>query len=408
MVRGISENVEEGTNHGFDQVIGRRGTHSLKWDGMGHFFNNTEAVPMWVADMDFKASEAITKALVERVSHGIYGYVEIPDSFYLKAIQWTEGRYGHRMSKEELVFSSGVVPSLAYIMSELTGPEDKIIIQPPVYGPFTNVPKHFDRELVRNPLIETADGYEIDFEGFESIASDPKTKWFILCNPHNPVGRVWKRAELERLADICMRHGIRVVSDEIWRDLVFKGVKHIPFASLSPEVEKITITLFSATKTFNLAGIQASYAHLPIEEDRVKFLGAMQRIDNTRPNAFAVTAFEAAFDEGGPWLEGLLEYVDGNMQTIADFICERMPQVGFRKPEATYLAWLDMRNLGCSQELLLKTLEVSGVALNDGFWFGRQGIGFVRLNAACPRTILLEGLEAIYKAVVKLSGHQEG
>lgn len=379
----------------FDQIKERRGTNALKWDGMHHYFENGESIPLWVADMDFETAPVIKKALEDRVSHGIFGYVEIPPSFYQKAAHWGTKRYGYTYNWEEMIFSAGVVPSIAYIMSDLVGADDKIIIQPPVYGPFTAIPTNFNRQLVKNPLIETNGYYTVDFEKLEAIAKEPDVRWLILCNPHNPVGRVWKKNELERIAEICIANGVRVISDEIWRDLVYEGHTHIPFASISKEAADLTFTLFSATKTFNLAGVQASYVHMPREEDRVTFKNAMQRMDFTRPNAFACEAFEAAFDSGEPWLEELMVYLSENMDCIEEWVNKKMPGVKFYKPEATYLAWLDFRDLNLKQEELMSRLNEAGVALNDGFWFGKQGIGFTRLNAACPRSVLESALECI-------------
>lgn len=377
----------------FDQVIERRGTNALKWDGMKHFYASTDAIPLWVADMDFETAPVIRKALENRALHGIYGYVDVPDTFFQKASDWGTRRYGHTFNPKELIFTHGVVPSIALIMKEMVADGDKIIIQPPVYGPFASVPINYQRQLVENPLIEVDGYYSIDFDGFEALAKLPDVKWFILCNPHNPVGRVWKQDELAKLAAICVTHNLRIISDEIWRDLVYAGHRHTPFASISPEVADLTITMFSATKSFNLAGLQASYVHITRSEDRERFMAALRRTDLTLPNAFAVDAVEAAFDGGEPWLIEVLDYIEGNMVFLEDWFKDKMPQVKFHKPEATYLAWIDFRGLNLSQSELMKRLLDAGIALNDGAWFGKAGTGFARLNAACPRSILVEALK---------------
>lgn len=386
----------------FDQIIERRGTNALKWDGMKHFYASTEAIPLWVADMDFETAPVIRKALERRVAHGIYGYVDVPETFFQKASDWGTRRYGHTFDPKELIFTHGVVPSIALIMKEMVAEGEKVIIQPPVYGPFSSVPTNYQRQLMENPLIEVEGRYTIDFDGFEALAKQPDVKWFILCNPHNPVGRVWTCEELTRLASICVAHNLHVISDEIWRDLIYSGHQHIPFASISPEVAELTITMFSATKTFNIAGLQASYVHMSKNDDREKFMTALRRTDLTLPNAFAIDAVEAAFDGGEPWLIELLDYLEGNMALLEEWFKEKMPQVKFHKPEATYLAWIDFRGLNLSQSELMKRLLDAGIALNDGAWFGKQGTGFARLNAACPRPILVEALKRIENVVLLL------
>lgn len=384
----------------FDKIIERRGTRCMKWDELDTYYGETDVLPLWVADMDFETAPEIVEALHRRIDHKIFGYVHSSNDLNQEAVNWTLRRYGHEVDPSQLAFSPGVIPSMSLLIRDFVSSEEMILIQPPVYGSFARSIVNNGRTLLTSPLKELDGEYSIDFDDFELKASNPRLKWFILCNPHNPVGRVWTRPELERLSKICLKHELRVISDEIWRDLVFKGHRHIPFASLSKQVEDITITLFSTTKTFNLGGIQASFAHIPRQEELERFRAALNLVDSNRYSPFSLTATEAAFTQGEPWLDALVQYLQGNMDYISNFIYERLHGVRFVKPEATYLAWLDFRELGLDQNELMGLLQAKGrLALNDGFWFGREGLGFARMNAACPRSTLEYAMGRIEKAL---------
>lgn len=279
------------------------------------------------------------------------------------------------------------------------------MIQTPIYYPFYTVIDKNNRTLVINPLIEKDGNYTIDFDDFEEKAKDIDLKWFILCNPHNPIGRVWTKEELEKLAKICLENNVRIIADEIWRDLVYKYYKHIPFASLSKEIEDITITCFSATKTFNLAGLQASFVSFSRESELNKFGYELGLLDIKRNNPFSLVAIESAFDFGEPWLNALMKYLDSNLDFLVEYIENNIPNVKVQRPQGTYLVWLDFRSLKLDKYELSNLLQNKGkIALDDGYWFGENGCGFARMNIACPRYILEDGLLRIKKAVDSING----
>lgn len=384
----------------FDKKVNRKNSNSVKWDEIGSKFISDELLPMWVADMDFETAPEILEAMRKKLDEKIFGYVYRPATYYKSAVQWTFRRHNYNMSTETLTHSPGVVPSLSLILRLFTSENDKVIIQTPVYYPFANVIRTNNRTLVTNKLKEEAGKYSINFEDFEKKCEDPEVKWFILSNPHNPVGRVWTREELEKLADICLRNNVRVIADEIWRDLVYKNHKFTHFASISKEVEDITITCFAASKTFNIAGLQASFISFPRKEELMKFEHELGVLDITRNNPFSIVATEAAFNKGEPWLEELLNYLEGNLDYLVDYMRINVPKVKVIKPEGTYLAWLDFRDLKLTNEELSKLLQEQGkIALDDGFWFGEDGGGFARMNIACPKYILEDGLKRIKTAV---------
>lgn len=390
-------------SYDFDKHVERRGTQTMKWDELDTYFGDSDLLPLWVADMDFETAPEIVEALHKRIEHRIFGYVHSSKDTNNEAVKWTLRRYGQQVNPDQLAFSPGVIPSISLLVRDFIALDEMILIQPPVYGSFSRTIVNNGRTPLLSPLHEVDGYYTIDFEDFEAKASHPRLKWFILCNPHNPVGRVWSRPELERLAEICIKHQVRVISDEIWRDLAFENHPHIPFASLSKQVEDITITLFSTTKTFNLGGIQASFAHLPRLEEHERFKAALNLVDSSRYSPFSLTATKAAFEQGEPWLEALKVYLKSNIDYVSDFIASRLPGVRFAKPEATYLAWLDFRKLHLDQSELMGRLQSKGrLALNDGAWFGDPGIGFIRLNLACPRSTLEDAMNRIVKSVEEM------
>lgn len=387
--------------YNFNEKIDRGNNHSAKWEEMGNKFISNDLWPMWIADMDLKTAPVIIDAMREKLEQGIFGYVYRPASYYQSAADWIERRFDYKIDPKTLINSPGVVPTLLILVRLMTKADEKVLIQSPVYYPFSAVVKENERELVVNELVKDETGYyTIDFEDFEKKVSDEKVTLFIMCSPHNPVGRVWKREELQKMSELCLKYNVRVIADEIWRDIIMPGHKHIPAASLSKEIEHNTITCFSPTKTFNIAGLQASFATLPREEEWKMLDEELGRLDVKRNSPFSLVGFEAAYTKGEEWLEELLIHLDGNMDYVVNFVKERIPEVKVRKSEGTYLMWLDFSGLGMTKEELSMFMQKEAkIALDDGFWFGENGAGFERMNIACPRYMVEEGMNRIENAV---------
>ena len=390
--------------YNFNERIDRSENHSAKWAEMGMKFGRNDLTPMWVADMDIKTAPEILEAMRNKLEQEIFGYVYRPDSYYESAANWLKKRFGYEISPATLIHSPGVVPSMSILVKMLTKETDKILIQSPVYPPFASSVKDSGRTLVENNLVKDENGYyTVDFEDLEKKLSCEDVTLFILCNPHNPVGRVWKKDELEKMGELCRKYNVRILADEIWRDLIMPGHKHIPMASLSKEIEDITITLFSPTKSFNLAGLQASFVTFPRAEERKEFDDILGKMDVKRNNPFSLVAFEAAYEKCENWLEQLIEHIDGNMQYVIDFINEKLPMIKTAKPEGTYLMWLDFNGVGIPQDKIQDFLiNEAKVAMNDGATFGENGKGFFRMNVACPRYMVEEAMEKIEKAIRNL------
>lgn len=390
--------------YNFNERIDRSENHSAKWTEMGMKFGRNDLTPMWVADMDIKTAPEILEAMRNKLEQEIFGYVYRPDSYYESAANWLKKRFGYEISPATLIHSPGVVPSMSILVKMLTKETDKILIQSPVYPPFASSVKDNGRTLVENNLVKDENGYyTVDFEDLEKKLSCEDVTLFILCNPHNPVGRVWKKDELEKMGELCRKYNVRILADEIWRDLIMPGHKHIPMASLSKEIEDITITLFSPTKSFNLAGLQASFVTFPRAEERKEFDDILGKMDVKRNNPFSLVAFEAAYEKCENWLEQLIEHIDGNMQYVIDFINEKLPMIKTAKPEGTYLMWLDFNGVGIPQDKIQDFLiNEAKVAMNDGATFGENGKGFFRMNVACPRYMVEEAMEKIEKAIRNL------
>ena len=385
-------------NYDFDKRIDRKENNAVKWEKC----TETKMLPMWVADMDFETAPEILEAMRKKLDQKIFGYTSRPDSYFESAVKWTEEIHGFNMEVCKLAHSPGVVPSLSMLIRLLTDPGDKVIVQAPVYPPFFRVVEKNNRKLLINNLIEEDGIYKIDFQDFEKKAKDEKTKFFILCNPHNPVGRVWRREELERLADICIRNNVRILSDDIWRDIVHKGNKYIPISSLSKEAEDITITCFSATKTFNIAGLQGSFVYFPRQEEQTKFNNELEILGIRESTPFNLVAIETAFREGKNWYAALLDYLEKNINFTEEYIKKNLPEVTFQKPEGTYLLWLDFRKLDITKNQLEELIKTkAGVVLNSGYSFSEDCGLFQRINIACPRYLLEEGLERLTKIVKK-------
>ncbi|AGE64742.1 cystathionine beta-lyase [Bacillus subtilis XF-1] len=384
----------------FDKREERLGTQSVKWDKTGDLFGVTDALPMWVADMDFRAPEAITEALKERLDHGIFGYTT-PDQKTKDAVcGWMQNRHGWKVNPESITFSPGVVTALSMAVQAFTEPGDQVVVQPPVYTPFYHMGEKNGRHILHNPLLEKDGAYAMDFEDLETKLSDPSVTLFILCNPHNPSGRSWSREDLWKLGELCLEHGVTVVSDEIHSDLMLYGHKHTPFASLSDDFADISVTCAAPSKTFNIAGLQASAIIIPDRLKRAKFSASLQRNGLGGLNAFAVTAIEAAYSKGGPWLDELISYIEKNMNEAEAFLSTELPKVKMMKPDASYLIWLDFSAYGLSDaELQQRMLKKGKVILEPGTKYGPGGEGFMRLNAGCSLATLQDGLRRIKAAL---------
>lgn len=386
----------------FDEIIDRKNTDSLKWDYCKQRFGRADVLPMWVADMDFKSPAPITDAIMRRAEHGIFGYTEVSERLLHAFTDWVRRRHNWLIDNRWIVHSPGVVTSVITAILAFTKPGDRVLIQTPVYYPFYSSARDNDRELAINPLRNSDGHYEIDFADLEKKLAD-NVKLMIFCSPHNPIGRVWRLDELEEVLRLCRKYDVIVVSDEIHSDLVYKGHKHIPIASLSEEASKSCITLMSPTKTFNIAGLSVSAAVIPDTGLRQRFISTLNKNGANMPNIFGFAAAEAAYTQCENWLEELLKYLEGNLEMLVEYFSNYIPQIKVIRPEATYLAWLDCNELPVAAEKLKEffTYE-AGVVLNEGTIFGKEGYGFQRINFACPRPLLTEGLERIRKAVANI------
>ena len=384
--------------YNFDEIIDRSGNRSAKYDERVRKFGTADVIPLWVADMDFRTAQPIIDACRAKAEEGIWGYTTRPDSYFEAVQQWEQRRKGWTPDTALMSWSLGVVPALSSIVKLFSKDGDKILIQTPVYSEFYDVAETWGREVVENRLAEKDGKWSIDFDDFAEKVK--QCRIFLLCNPQNPVGRVWEPEELRKMAELCLESGTLIVSDEIHSDLIFHGKRHTPMASLSPEIAAGTITCVSATKTFNLAGLQASTTIFPNREMKRAFEEFWCRMDISRNNAFSSVAMEAAYREGEEWLEQLLSYISGNFDYIRDFCAENIPQIKPNLPDATYLMWLDCRSLGMTNEELRDFfIHKAGLGLNEGHTFGRSLSGFMRLNAACPRAVLEKAMNQLKKAV---------
>ncbi len=389
----------------FDKVIDRTNHHSAKWDELEVTFGAKDVLPMWVADMDLMSPKPVIEAIKKAAEHGIYGYTSRPSSYYEAIINWMKKRHNWKVKKDWLVYSPGVLPALSIIVRTFTQPCDKVIVQPPVYYPFFRVIEENSRCVVNNPLKFENEQYVMDLRDLERKIDDPRVKILILCSPHNPVGRVWKEEELIELGEICLKNNITLVSDEIHADILYKGYKHTPFASISEEFAQNSITCTGPSKTFNLAGLQTSTIIIPNEKYYKIYNSVLNSLSLNENNVFGLVALEAAYRYGEEWLTQLLDYLNENVKFLIEYLEERIPKIKLIKPEGTYLAWLDCRQLGLdAMSLSSFMIKNAKVALDDGYWFGSGGEGFERMNIACPRSILKEGLNRIEKALNKNLG----
>lgn len=387
--------------YNFDEIVDREHTVSLKYDLRAEIFRNPDVIPMWVADMDFRTPDFIMNALRERLDHEILGYTYMPASFNQAVVKWLLRHYRWKVDPSWICFSPGVVPALNLLVMAFTEPGDKIIVQPPVYFPFFSAIMNHGRVLVNNPLCLEKDSYSMDFSDLESKI-DNKTKMLFLCSPHNPTGNVWPRDVLEKLGEICLKNNIIIVSDEIHADLVFEPWQHIPTASISEAMANITITCMSPSKTFNLAGLSTAYLVIKDPGLRKKYNEILDRIHVGAGNIFGYIALEAAYKSGDAWLNQLLNYLKGNVAFLNEFIQKNIPQIGVIQPQATYLVWLNFRDLGLDHEKLKETIiHEAGIGLSDGLLFGEEGWGFQRINIGCSRKLLYEALLKLRKSITK-------
>ena len=378
----------------FDEIIDRKNTSCLKYDFAAERGYPADILPFWVADMDFRAPASVITALKERADHGVFGYTQVKDDYFTVLQNWFQTRHNWTIERRDLIVTPGVVFAVAAAIRTFTNPNDSVLIQPPVYYPFANMIRQNDRTLIDNPLHLRNGHYEIDFEDFEQKIIAHKIKLFILCSPHNPVGRVWTRAELEQLAAICLRHNIIVVADEIHEEFVRPGFRHIPFASLSEETAAITLTCTSPSKTFNLAGLQISNIFIRNEELRRRFKEELSRTGYDEPNTLGLAGAKAAYEHGVAWHTQLLAYLEENHVRAKEFIAAHLPKVKLIEPEGTYLLWLDFSAYGLTDEALNeKIIRDAHLWLDDGPIFGAGGSGFQRINIACPWATLEQGLK---------------
>lgn len=384
----------------FDSVISRHNTNSLKYDDMQASFGESDLLPLWVADMDFKAPTPVLEAIAKRLDHGIFGYTSRPESYFEAITTWYEREHGLSIEKTHILHAPTVVASLSTLIRVLTEKGDGVLIQPPVYYPFKNIIEANERQVIENPLRYEAGRYYIDLEDLELKIKKTGSKLLILCNPHNPVGRVWSREELSALSQLCEKYAVQVISDEIHCDFALFGHVFTAFASLNDYTKANTITCLSTSKTFNLAGLQASFVVIPDHSIREKTAHALYFQDIARNNCFSLVATEAALREGKPWLTELKAYLESNIEYLIDYSQNYLPGFSVHKPEGTYLVWIDVSLWGLiSNEAVDQFfIKEAKVAVDAGYWFGPTGKGFIRLNVACPLTTIKKALLRIENA----------
>lgn len=378
----------------FDKMTERSGTNSYKWDIA------SGELPMWVADMDFETSSAVITAMQKRLDHHIFGYTSVPDGYYEAVAQWWANRHQFKVQKDWIMFCTGVVPAISSIVRKMTKMDEKVLVMAPVYNIFYNSILNNQREPIVSNLLYQNGEYAIDWEDLEVKLADPDTTLMIFCNPHNPIGKVWDRAILERIGQLCIKHHVLIVSDEIHCDLTHPGFKYVPFAAVSEEIANNSITCVAPTKTFNLAGIQTSSIIIPNPEIRALVRRGINTDEVAEPNVFAVEAAIAAFTEGEPWLEALLSYLMKNKKILEQFIQRELPELQVISSEATYLAWIDCSSITQDTEDLCEFIrKATGLYVSEGGIFGGNGDHFIRVNYACPAVRLEEGLQRLKRGI---------
>lgn len=387
--------------YNFDEQIDRRGTDAEKLDGMKEIWGRTDLIPLWVADMDFATPPFVVDAIRRRCDCPVLGYTAKPDSYYQAIIRWVDSRYGLPLAKNQIHYVPGIVPGLGMALNAFTSPGDKVLIMPPVYHPFAWLVTRNRRELVTCPLILENGHYRMNLDLFRQLAKDVKV--CILCNPHNPGGVVWTREELETVAEVCVENDVLVFSDEIHADLTLPPYKHVPFALISEEARNRSVTFMAPSKAFNMPGLAASHVLIYNKELLHRFHAYLEAGELDMGHVFAFRAVEAAYSHGTDWLDQCIAYIQGNIDYVDTYLKERMPRIKAMRPMASYLIWLDCRDLGLSQkELNAFFVDKAGLALNDGEMFGKEGIGFMRMNVGCPRAVVeraMKQLEAAYKGL---------
>lgn len=381
-------------SYDFDTPVNRRNTYSLKWDV------KENELPMWVADMDFQTAPEVREAIQKRAAHGVFGYSIVPEEWYQAYIQWWESRHGFRMDAEWLIFCTGVVPAISSIVRKLTTPAEKVLVLTPVYNIFFNSILNNGRQVLESRLQYDGESYSIDYADLEAKLADPQTSMLIFCNPHNPVGKIWQAEELRKVGELCRKHHVVVVSDEIHCDLTEPGLGYVPFASVSEDCRDNSITCIAPTKAFNLAGMQTAAVCVPDPVLRHKVWRGLNTDEVAEPNAFAIQAAVAAFTRGGAWLDELRCYLHENKVWTTQYIQKEIPQLKVVASQATYLMWLDCSRLTDSSEELADVIrESTGLYLSEGGQYGGDGTHFLRLNVACPRSVLEDGLNRLKKGV---------
>jgi len=385
--------------YNFDEIIDRRNTGAIKLERCKALYGSDDVLPLWVADMDFRTPDFIFEAIRERCEHPILGYSMPPKEFYPSLMNWIKEHHQWELKRTWIGFLPGIVPGLSFAVQSLTVPGDEVIVQPPVYYPFFHVVKNNNRVVINNPLKETNGRYEMDFDDLKSKITS-KTRMLILCNPHNPGGRVWKNETLKQLADICTKHNIIVVSDEIHADMVLGDHKHIPFASISESAAQISLTFMAPSKTFNMPGLISSSYIIPNEELRKQFVDFLEASELIGGNIFAYAATVAAYEKGEEWRKQMLDYVQGNIDYVVDFLKNNIPQIKPMIPEASFLVWLNCEELGMNTDELFEFFaKKAGLGLNKGTTFGHGGEYHLRLNVGCSRLILKKAMEQLSVAV---------
>lgn len=385
--------------YNFDKLTDRRDTFSLKWDV------KDGELPMWVADMDFETAPEIRKSIEKRASHGIFGYTDVPEQWYDAISDRWKRRFGFRIKKDWLIFCTGVVPAISSTVRKLTTPAEKVLIQTPVYNIFYNSILNNGRNVTENPLIYQNGSYSIDFSDLEEKLSDPQTSLMILCNPHNPIGKIWNGETLNRIGELCQKHDVTVISDEIHCDLTAPGKTYIPFASVSETCAQISVSCIAPTKSFNLAGLQTAAVYVPNPTLRHKVRRSLNTDEVAEPNAFAVNAAIAAFTLGDEWLDELRRYIENNKQFTAEYIKKHLPSLFLVPSEATYLLWIDCSKVTADSIRLAEHIRsTTGLYLCDGAQYGEAGRQFLRLNIACPRIRLEDGLSRLKRAIDSYTG----
>jgi cystathionine beta-lyase len=385
-------------DYDFDEIIDRQNTDSVKYDLRKAVFGRGDVLPMWVADMDFRTPDFIIDAIKSRLNHEVLGYALKPSGLDEAIVNWVQQRHGWNIHKGWIVISPGVVPSMAILVQAFTDPGDEVIVQQPVYFPFFKTIRNNGRKILNNPLVSRNGQYEMDLEDLKTKIT-ARTRMIFLCSPHNPGGRVWKKRELEAIAEICIQNNILIISDEIHADLILFENRHIPTATLGHEIAQNTITCMSSSKTFNTAGLNTSYLIISNHNLRRAYKEKLSDFQLDLGNIAGLTALEASYLKGADWLNQLIKYLEGNILFLETFIQKNMPSIQVMRPEGTYLVWLDFRKTHLDRKKLNQFLiHEAGLGLSDGALFGGEGIGFQRLNAACPRSVLADGLEGLLRA----------